>query len=147
MANKVKIVKRPDGTCELVDLGPMTGRSRRRKKFEVIVQENADWLPDSRDEGLWIEWVAEDSEYEYLVDDREELRLVLDILPLDHLDNPTFMYRFGSGPSLHFPFDISTPAHILSGFRDGMRALPRYWHGGQYVDHAETHSARSGHSN
>jgi hypothetical protein len=102
---------------------------------------------DSRDEGLWIEWVAEDSEYEYLVDDREELRLVLDILPLDHLDNPTFMYRFGSGPSLHFPFDISTPAHILSGFRDGMRALPRYWHGGQYVDHAETHSARSGHSN
>jgi hypothetical protein len=54
MANKVKIVKRPDGTCELVDLGPMTGRSRRRKKFEVIVQENADWLP---------EWMRESPDY------------------------------------------------------------------------------------
>ena len=84
---------------------------------------------DSRDEGLWIEWVGS-KQYKFLIDDFDELRVVLDALPIDHLDNPTLMYRFGRGPSLHFPFDIDTPAHILSGFRDGMQSLPRYWHGG-----------------
>jgi hypothetical protein len=74
-------------------------------------------------------WSDDGTRYEYEFHDRDELRLLLDLLPLHRV---TLMYRCGyvridQQQPICFPFDDNTPPQILQGFRDAMQSLPRYW--------------------
>jgi hypothetical protein len=83
---------------------------------------------------VWLDWADDGTHYFYKVHDYDELREFLNAFPIDKC---SLTYRCGYGresvnqQSLCFPFDDDTPLHVLSGFRDAMRSLPRYWHGGQ----------------
>jgi hypothetical protein len=88
------------------------------------------WLIARCDREVFIHWTGPGARgafthHTYQITDWDELRKLLSGL---NRDRAFITFRCGNSERMPLPFDEFTPPDILRGFRDGLCALPRYWH-------------------